>query len=95
MRREEVAREVTTVLADFVDDAEDMPPAEELGLDSFSRLCVLAELEAAFDVVLPDEAIQDVDTAEQLVDLFCAALARPVIVAAPSPEPALAAAGGR
>ncbi|MBT3265997.1 acyl carrier protein [Candidatus Poribacteria bacterium] len=94
MQRADITREVLTVLADFVDDAQDIAASEDLGIDSFSRLCVLAELEDGFDVVLPEDAIQDVNTIEQLVDVFSAALAQAAALLAAAPEQAAPAMGG-
>lgn len=94
MQREEITREVMTVLADFVDDPQDIAATEDLGIDSFSRLCVLAELEDGFDVVLPEDATQDVNTIEQLVDAFAVALAQPAGIVAPSNQQAAPAVGG-
>ena len=76
MLRDDIRLEVLNVLADFVDEPGDADTSEDLGLDSFSRLCVLAELEGHFDVVLGDDDIQDVESVDQLVDVFSAALAQ-------------------
>ena len=94
MQREDITREVLSVLADFVDDAQDVAATEDLGIDSFSRLCVLAELEDAFDVVLQEDAIQDVNTVEQLVDVFSAALAQGAVLVPAAGEQAVPAMGG-
>ena len=92
MQRADIERDVLNVLADFVDDPANSPTSDDLDLDSFSRLCVLAELEGRFDVTLEDEDIQGVVSVDGLVDVFATALARqvaPQVVVAPQLAPTM------
>ena len=94
MQREDITREVLTVLADFVDEPDATPAAEGLGLDSFSRLCVLAELEGHFDVMLGDDDIADIESVDQLIDVFSAAIAQAAAPYVAAPVGLVAATGG-
>ncbi len=94
MQREDITREVLTVLADFVDEPDGAPAGEDLGLDSFSRLCVLADLEDHFDVTLDDDDIQDVESVDQLVDIFSVAMAQRSAPATAAPQRLVPAMGG-
>ncbi len=40
---------------------------EQLGMDSLDRVCLLFELEQAFDISIPEEAVQDIQTVQDVV----------------------------
>lgn len=40
---------------------------EQLGMDSLDRVCLLFELEQAFDISIPEEAVQDIQTVQDIV----------------------------
>ncbi|MCI0402342.1 MAG: phosphopantetheine-binding protein [Acidobacteria bacterium] len=41
---------------------------DELGMDSLDRVCLLFELEQAFDVSIPEERVQGVQTVKDIVE---------------------------
>jgi len=41
---------------------------DELGMDSLDRVCLLFELEQAFDISIPEEKVQGVQTVKDVVD---------------------------
>jgi acyl carrier protein len=41
---------------------------EELGMDSLDRVCLLFELEQAFDISIPEERVQGVRTVKDIVE---------------------------
>jgi len=47
---------------------------DDLNLDSLDMIEVVTELEDSFDVQIPEEAIQEIVTFEQVVDGLCAAI---------------------
>lgn len=40
---------------------------EQLGMDSLDRVCLLFELEQAFDISIPEEAVQNIQTVKDIV----------------------------
>lgn len=40
---------------------------EQLGMDSLDRVCLLFELEQAFDISIPEEVVQDIQTVQDVV----------------------------
>lgn len=40
---------------------------EQLGMDSLDRVCLLFELEQAFDISIPEEAVQNIQTVQDIV----------------------------
>ena len=40
---------------------------EQLGMDSLDRVCLLFELEQAFNISIPEEAVQDIQTVQDVV----------------------------
>ncbi len=55
---------------------------EQLGMDSLDRVCLLFELEQAFDISIPEEAVQDIQTVQDVVSRLGKHLAGP----APAPR---------
>lgn len=40
---------------------------EQLGMDSLDRVCLLFELEQAFDISIPEESVQNIETVQDIV----------------------------
>lgn len=40
---------------------------EQLGMDSLDRVCLLFELEQAFDISIPEDAVQGIETVQDVV----------------------------
>lgn len=65
-----ILRQTMTSLADVEITAE--MTFEELGLDSLTRIDVLAAAEGAFDLEVPDAAVAEMIRVQDLVDLVSA-----------------------
>lgn len=59
----------------------------ELGMDSFDRVCLLFELEQAFDISIPEQAVQGIQTVQDIVTQLREHLSAPPENPAPAIPP--------
>lgn len=50
---------------------------EQLGMDSLDRVCLIFELEQAFDISIPEEAVQGIETVGDVVNRLGESLSGP------------------
>jgi acyl carrier protein len=60
---------------------------DELGMDSLDRVCLLFELEQAFDISIPEQAVQGIQTVQDIVTQLREHLSAPPASPAPSRSP--------
>ncbi|MBI4465885.1 MAG: acyl carrier protein [Acidobacteria bacterium] len=60
---------------------------DDLGMDSLDRVCLLFELEQAFDISIPETAVQGIQTVGDIVTRLGAHLSGPAVGGAPSGNP--------
>lgn len=60
---------------------------DDLGMDSLDKVCLLFELEQAFDITIPEAAVQGIQTVQDIVNRLGPHLAGPAVGGAPSSNP--------
>jgi acyl carrier protein len=65
----EMEKELRRLLPDFVGDITLASTFEELDLDSLTRVDLLAAMEIAFDIEVPDDEVANVIRVQDLADL--------------------------
>ena len=63
---------------------------EQLGMDSLDRVCLLFELEQAFDMSIPEESVQGIETVQDIVSRLSESIGGQT----PAPSPAAGGASG-
>lgn len=62
-----VIEAVAKVAKHKVEDVQLDSRFEQLGMDSLDRICLLFELEQAFDISIPEESVQNIETVQDIV----------------------------
>ncbi len=62
-----VIEAVAKVAKHKVEDVQLDSRFEQLGMDSLDRVCLLFELEQAFDISIPEESVQNIETVQDIV----------------------------
>ena len=57
---------------------------DQLGMDSLDRVCLLFELEQAFDISIPEQAVQSIQSVQDIITQLAQHLAQPPARPAPS-----------
>ena len=68
----EVARIITKVYPDVEGEITASSNFEELGMDSLTRIDLLAAVEGAFDLEVPDDQVASLVTVQDLLDFLAA-----------------------